>query len=295
MKRWALIVMWLWLGVGALGAQDGGPQSLVYDGVERSYFVHLPRGYDPDTPSPLVVVLHGAGGSGFQMMLDSEFNARASDSGYIVVYPDGRDLAWSYLGDAAGNADVGFISALLDAMAAGFRLDVSRIYLVGYSNGGLLALRSRCEFDERLAGVVVIAAMMSYELAAFCDGARPVPFLLVMGTFDEVFPWQGYATLTSSGELRSSFSITQMMQLMTALNGCRGDSRIGRVSPDGAAVEVVRERYSTCAEGAIVELYALLDLGHGWPGDVPIELDNGERGTIRDAVWEFIISLGEAE
>lgn len=297
MKRW--IILGLCLGLGCWGnvtAQDGGPQALIHDGLERTYFVHLPRNYDPNEARPLVVVLHGAGATGFQMMMESEFNALASDKGYIVVYPDGLNLGWSYLDEHADAPDdVGFIAALLDTMQDNFKIDAARVYLVGYSNGGLLALRLRCQLSERLAGVAVIAAMMSYELAAFCDDVQPMPFMLIMGTFDEAFPWQGYAVLTDDGQFRSSFSITQMMQMMTALNRCRGDSRLGRVSPDDGAVEIVRELYSPCAEGAFVELYALLDLGHVWPGNITVELDNGERGRIRDVIWGFFERIGGQE
>src|SRR4051812_30000520 len=59
-------------------------------GVDRSYLLHLPDPL-PNKPLPLVVVLHGGGGSAESALKMTGFDAMADQAGFIVVYPNGSD------------------------------------------------------------------------------------------------------------------------------------------------------------------------------------------------------------
>ena len=64
--------------------------TLVHDGVERSYVLHLPKAYDCETPVPMVIGLHGytGTGKGFENQTVKIFE-HVNKNGYIGVFPDG--------------------------------------------------------------------------------------------------------------------------------------------------------------------------------------------------------------
>ena len=56
----------------------------------RTFRVHLPKGYTGSKFYPLLLGLHGGGGSSLQFALSSELSTKADSAGFIVVYPDGK-------------------------------------------------------------------------------------------------------------------------------------------------------------------------------------------------------------
>jgi poly(3-hydroxybutyrate) depolymerase len=84
----------------ALLAVAGGPLgpgdhnlSLKMGDVTRSYLVHIPPEHDPTKPTPVVLVLHGAGTNGAIMVPFCGLNEKADKSGFVAVYPNGTGLA----------------------------------------------------------------------------------------------------------------------------------------------------------------------------------------------------------
>src|SRR3954451_24845942 len=100
-------------------------------GRRRGYFVHVPSGYDPERPAPVVLALHGATMTGPLMALFSGLNAKADEARFVAFYPDGTGRRFSFFwnggnccGAAAGDGvdDVGFIGALLDALSQAYQI-----------------------------------------------------------------------------------------------------------------------------------------------------------------------------
>ena len=96
--------------------------SFEFGGITRSYHIHIPLSYDGENPIPLLLVFHGAGGSGKEMKMWTELDDIADREGFIVVYPEGYMATWADGSGAtpagrAGVDDVGFVSALIDKIA----------------------------------------------------------------------------------------------------------------------------------------------------------------------------------
>src|SRR5690349_203461 len=74
-----------------LSAADKGDQALTLEisGTTRSYFLHLPPSYDGKTKLPLLLALHGGGGSGDGMAALYGLNEAADQKGFLVAYPQG--------------------------------------------------------------------------------------------------------------------------------------------------------------------------------------------------------------
>ena len=139
-----------------------------FNGVRRSYLVHVPSGYGPEKPLPLVVVIHGAFDTAKGIEKFSGFSMLADRENFVVLYPNGMGL-FGYLqhwnaGHCCGKAvndnwdDVGFVAATIEDVQARLKIDADRIYMVGFSNGGMLTYRFAAERGGILAAAAPMAA-----------------------------------------------------------------------------------------------------------------------------------------
>ena len=287
MKKLLFLLFLLGLLVGPAAAQEDITASITHDDLERGFLIHLPPGYEEDQPAPLLLVLHGAGMTGPEMMVLAQFNALADESGHIVVYPGGVNRGWNAEAADNGPDDLGFLAAVLDHMEANYAIDGERVHVVGYSNGGTMALRVGCTFSERFAGVVAVAANFSFATASACLDAEPLSTLIVLGTRDHAFPWQGYAAVVD-GEFVSAFSAAQTMQFLATRNGCEEEIPLATVSLDDSPLRVVRDSYTGCDNDVEIALYALIDGEHGWPHQPVVTLDDGSSGDMTGLIWQFV-------
>ena len=164
----------------AAGAAPAEPVS-----SQRDYalYVSTKLAATPEQLAPLLVVLHGSGQRGAQMV--EAWKDLAEREGLIVVGPDSLDpRQWTLPGDGPH-----FISALVDAIKAKHPVDPRRVYLFGYSAGGLYALSLGLIETEYFAGVASYAAIWKTE----ADGAaaqlvkRRLPVKLIIGTGDALY------------------------------------------------------------------------------------------------------------
>jgi polyhydroxybutyrate depolymerase len=143
--------------------KNGVPVSATYEreldikanGFYRTYLIHVPPGYDAKKPMPLVVVIHGAFDTAAGMETFSGFSELADQKNFLVLYPNGMGLFgwlqhWN-AGHCCGKAaedkidDVGFLEAAISDVRARLRVDPKRVYVVGFSNGGMMAYRFAAE------------------------------------------------------------------------------------------------------------------------------------------------------
>src|SRR5579871_416433 len=84
----ALLLMTTLAGAAPLGPGDSHHIISVNE-TNRSYLVHVPPGYDPARPTPVVLILHGAGSNGAITIPFTGMNRKSDQAGFIAVYPDG--------------------------------------------------------------------------------------------------------------------------------------------------------------------------------------------------------------
>ncbi|NIN10290.1 MAG: hypothetical protein GTN62_03090 [Gemmatimonadales bacterium] len=103
--------------VAALGTITGGCLSLgdptserdvsgemMFDGLVRTYRLHVPEGYDPVAATPLLFAFHGVPGTGEDMQAISGFDAVADALRFLVAYPDATS-DWAEGCDGCARAD----------------------------------------------------------------------------------------------------------------------------------------------------------------------------------------------
>jgi len=106
-------------------------------GEDRDGVLYVPRGYTGDAATPLILMLHGAGGTGLSVGYTFEI---ADALGLIVLAPDSRDEAtWDLLLHGYGE-DVAFIGAALKQTYARCNVDRTRMAIAGHSDGASYAL-----------------------------------------------------------------------------------------------------------------------------------------------------------
>lgn len=104
---------------------------------ERDGLLYLPAAHSPDTPAPLIVMLHGAGGDAHDVLPVLQGLADALD--IVLLMPESRSHTWDLLGREYG-PDVQFIDRALDALFSRVRIDPARVALAGFSDGASYAL-----------------------------------------------------------------------------------------------------------------------------------------------------------
>ncbi len=93
-------------------------RTLEQGAARRSYLLYVPeRPAAPAAGRPLLVALHGGGGTAEQMMAFSRFNRIAAREGFAVAYPQGVDRRWNdgrvFRGRGETDADdVAFVRAM---------------------------------------------------------------------------------------------------------------------------------------------------------------------------------------
>ena len=97
----------------------------------------IPTGYQHDTPATLVVLLHGANGSGSGIA--TAFEALAEDAGAVVLAPDSRYRTWDLLLGDFG-PDVDFIDEALAWTFDRVNVDPARLTIAGFSDGASYSL-----------------------------------------------------------------------------------------------------------------------------------------------------------
>lgn len=282
-RLWTALAV-LTLAVPALRAQRNETGRLRWDGLERTFTVRTPRSADSARAMPLVVVLHGRGGSGQGVVQRTGFDAHADRAGYLLVAPDGtgEPRGW-YTGFAPGRDidDVGFVGALIDTALARYRVDRTRIYVVGYSNGGALAHRVASDLASRVAGVAVVAGGIGARLpngtVSRIDPPRaPVPVLIMHGDADGVVP---YDTASLPSSVARTLPARDGALFWARANEC------GTLTPRRdslAAGRVLRETWDSRCRAPVVFL-TLRRGDHGWP-----RTDRGSAIDATDVIWEFL-------
>lgn len=155
--------------------------SITVDGISRSYNYIVPRNLGEKRP--LLIFCHGYNQDAGWMQ-NSEFKndkvsmeAVCDTAKFICVFPNGIDRAW----DTGGNRDINFIKAIIEKMANDYDIDRNRVYLGGFSMGGMLTYNAINKMHD------VIAAFVSCSGPAVVtpnSKTRPVPILHIQGTAD---------------------------------------------------------------------------------------------------------------
>jgi polyhydroxybutyrate depolymerase len=258
-------------GAGSGGTATAAPEvraQLRVDGDTRRYLLHRPAA---DGRRPLVIAFHGRGADAAEMREKTRLEEAAAARGMLVAFPEGIAHGWG-----AGtrvtkqrpdpDLDVRFTEALIKHLVRTERADPERVYVVGFSNGGSMALRMAADRPGLLAGAASVSGQLPSGDAAV-KPAGPVPVMVVYGADDPVRPLAGWPSPPPDPE-------EPIVPTLSAR-----DSAQAFASAGGAGEPVTREekgydrtvwRLEEAPKGdrpdGTVQLLVVHDAGHTWPG-----------------------------
>jgi polyhydroxybutyrate depolymerase len=281
-----LLILMILLSVSFANKTNG---AIISSGEKREYLLYVPKSYDRSKPTPLVISLHAAMNWPAYQMKISQWNKKADENGFIVVYPAGTGTGpktWFMEGAKTPSRmpDVRFISELIDTLEAHYNIDPARIYANGMSNGGGMAFALSCTLSNRIAAIGAVSAAQSLS-STWCADSTPVPMIAFHGTADPFVPYKG----APPGWLNPTApfpNVTTWTASWARRNHCASNPIDSVVAED-----VTRREYTGCARNASVVLYTVKGGGHQWPGGKPIPewivgpLSNNVDATSQ--MWAF--------
>lgn len=242
-------------------------------GGERVAQVMIPSNYTTTTRYPLLILLHGFGANGFIQSVYMGLDTRVDSAQYILVTPDGTENRngtrfWNATPACCAFSeedfqvdDVAYIRGLIEEAAATYSIDVSRIGLIGHSNGGFMALRMACEASDIVTSVVSLAGSTFADDSSCAPASKPVSVLAMHGDADATILYQGSQI---AGDVYPG--AVETARRFAAHAGCNSETPVlapnldvvGNI--DGAETQVLE--YGECAEGVDVTLWTLVGAPH---------------------------------
>jgi polyhydroxybutyrate depolymerase len=277
--------------------------SIIVNGLERTYLMHIPLSFDKTKQIPLLIALHGGGGSGIGMVALTlgGFNVLSEREGFIVVYPDGIENHWNdgrglsrYRAQRENIDDVGFISTLIDHLIKKYNIDKKRIYVTGMSNGAIMSYRLACELVDKIAAIAPVAGLMPEKLPLHCSPSRPVSVLIINNVDDPMAPWKGGDFRFGRLRLGKGLSVSDAVDYWVTHNKCSSTPVVTHEpdedSQDGTKVR--KKVFGKSKDGTEVILYAIEGGGHTWPSGYQYLNERIIGKTSRDinaneVIWNF--------
>ncbi len=248
-------------------------ESLTLDagGRPRDYVLHVPAARPG--PRPLVVSLHGAGGSAQGVEHQSGWGALADREGFVVAFPDGTGKTWNDgRADTPSRSvkehvdDVGFLAALIEDVARRTPIDRQRVYVNGMSNGAFMTARFACERADLVAAIGLVVGTIGPDVLATCRPARPFSVISFGGTNDPLVPYAGGFVrlgIVVRGKAASFDDTTRLW--VDRFGGTSPAERTLLPDPDPDDGSTARLDAYACPDGGAVHAYTLLGGGHTWP------------------------------
>lgn len=262
------------------------PQS-VLDGPEGLY---VPSGGGAQR-LPLLIFLHGLGGSGEGLRDQLRLREVADRRGFAWLAPEGPlDFSgrryWNATDsccdfDRKGLDHVGQLRGWIESAARHPRVDARRVYLIGFSNGGFFAHRAGCELAPLLHGIVSIAGAAPGEREP-CEPTAPLNVLQIHGTADPIVAFGGGYLFANTRYPRHP-SVDETIERWAKLEHCseqRKPAGTLDLDPSIAGGETEIAVYEGC-RGARVELWKIVGGNH---------VSGLSRASV-SAIWDYIASL----
>ena len=267
----------LWPNAAAQGASQpcnlepvaGVQQRLTAGGRQRTYRLFVPQGFETRPRLPLVLDLHGSGGTAANQARTSRFEVLAAREGFVVATLQAEGSLWNVPVRNGRPDDVAYVSDVIDQVAGRACIDAARVFAAGFSGGGRMSSLLACRLNNRIAA---IAPMAGLRWPGPCEG-RAVPVLTIHGLADPQNTYEGHAIGRGAEWVES---VPDALAGWAAHNRCSLDVIVE--DPPGPLSTM---RYQRCADDAEVRLIRIDDFPHDWARD---EID------ATAAMWEFFKS-----
>jgi len=145
----------------------------------REIYVYAPSGLKDN--SPLLISCHGMDQDPNYQQSNTHWEAVADTAGFVVVYPRGGTGMSTW--DISGDKDTKWMTEIIDQMYTDYKIDRKRVYLSGFSMGGMFTYHSMSKIADKIAA---FAPTSGTNVMGASKAMRPVPIIHPHGTNDDV-------------------------------------------------------------------------------------------------------------
>jgi poly(3-hydroxybutyrate) depolymerase len=168
--------------------------------LTRKMLVYAPL--DIEENRPLLISLHGMNQDIAYQQNMAKWETIAKTNNFVVVYPAGINNSWSL----SGTRDTDFILAIIDEMADRYDIDRNRVYLSGFSMGGMFTYYAATRIADKIAAFAPVAGYLMG--GPNTNSSRAVPIIHTHGTTDDVVVFSGVQTSLNAWIARNNCPTT---------------------------------------------------------------------------------------
>lgn len=286
----------------------------------RDYKLWLSSGYRKEKPVPLVLMLHGCMQTAEDLATISGMNALADENNFLVVYPEQVAAAnplrcWNWFDAKHQGRDEGepaLIAAVVQGIHSSYTIHARRVYVVGISAGGAMAVVMAANYPELFAGLGVIAGeeykaattveaglasmkaggpdpnqqgLLAYQAMqkSLAGTKKRMPVIAFHGSKDP------YLNPLNTDQL-----IAQWAQTNDYLDDGKDNDSVSIQSPNETKGAVpngysyTRSQYKDSGGRLLMEKWIVESLGHAWPGSpIPNQFADPKGPKASAEIWRF--------
>ena len=245
-----------------------------YAGQLRTFNLYVAPRVPTRTPVPLLIVLHGLYLDPASSEANSGLDSVGDGQDVALAYPAGIGSSWN-AGNCCGQAhrdnvdDIGFLVHVVDLIRQVRPIDLDRVYVAGFSNGGMMALRAVCDRPDVFAAAVSVSGTLQTP----CAGRLALNAMLIHGLRDTTVPYYGEAHSTFLGVPITA--VPTAAARLASRSGCTAN----RVT---AAKRYLHKQYTGCSRASSIQLLTVPTMAHRWPD---LARDGVDGGTL---TWTFL-------
>ena len=229
-------------------------KTITSEGQKREYLQYAPS--DLGSKRPLIISCHGMNQSAqYQWDMLKDAKTLADKEKFVIVLPEGINNGW----DISGDRDINLIKDLIAQTKKDFDIDENRVYLSGFSMGGMLTYHAMNKIPDVIAA---FAPISGYPMWGFTyTGKRAIPVIHHHGTGDDVCVYS---------------NVQRNIDELVKKNKCSSTPTI--TQNYGGYSHITRKEWGGGTDGVKVVLMELANKGH-W-------ISNDGLFTL-DEIWKF--------
>jgi len=228
----------------------------------REYMVYRPDSVPRSQSAKTVLAFHGFKSDPAGLRWLTKPDKWADKHKFLMIYPKAVSGSFN-AGKGSGTTkssvdDLAFVDAIIERGIDLHKIDPTRLYALGFSNGAQMAALTMCKRGRALAGIAMVAHSLNIP---GCKPATPVPVAVLRGAKDPFVPFNGGGR---SGLKSHENTISELLgfQNLAADNN--------EVSVDLPTIRC--RNYPKARTSKLLACVGFED-GHTWPGGIKFQPD----------------------
>jgi poly(3-hydroxybutyrate) depolymerase len=254
-RQFLIILLSIILFAVNLSAQE---TSIQVGSTTRDMIVYAPAGIEANRP--LVISMHGLNQTMNDQVNQTQFKSVAEANNFVIVFPQAIDNSWQLW----GTGDTDFILAIIDEMNARYEIDRDRVYLSGFSMGGMMTYYAATQIADKIAAYAPVTGFLMD--GPNTNSSRPIPIIHVHGMDDTFVPYD---------------RVQECLDAWIERNGCPTTPEVIQPYPENnTETQTSKKHWGPGKEGVEIEFISLEGVGH-WYKDDPNSVFTSQE------IWNF--------